>query len=134
MEQPNPATASPAQQSSESKQTVKATRKSVPAKTAKPAKQPSSEKKTAAKAIKPDRQTKAPSERPVRPGDYSFEVTLQPRHAAWVELRARQSGRTAASMLEKIVREGYAADPNNKAGATTNNAQLIDEVAEQNRA
>lgn len=76
---------------------------------------------------------KAPPQREARPGDEPYTVTLTPRHAEWVERRARQSGRTTDSMLEKIVREGYAADPDNKAGASTNNAQNIDQVAEQNR-
>ncbi len=104
-----------------------AKRKVKPAKKAAKAKKPQAEKEEAVKLVK------APPQRESRPGDTPYQVTLQPRHAEWVERRARQSGRTVASMLEKIVREGYAADPNNKTGASTNDATQIDQVAESSR-
>lgn len=95
---------------------------STPAKTtANPA------KKKKAKAVK---QKPAPMERKAARGDRTYTVRLLPRHADWVELRAAQANRTVEQMLEKIVREGYAMDPNNKTGGTTNDKTQIGALAE----
>ncbi len=70
-------------------------------------------------------------QRPVAAGDTTFSVNLRPRHAEWVKMRAAQNNRTVEQMLEKIVREGYAMDPNNKTGASTNDATQVGALAEQ---
>jgi len=91
-----------------------------PKTTAKPA------KKSKAVALKP-----APMQRKPTANDRTYTVNLLPRHADWVEMRARQNNRTPEQMLEKIVREGYAMDPNNKTGASTNDASQVGALAEQ---
>lgn len=66
--------------------------------------------------------------------DRTYTVRLLPRHADWVEMRARQANRTTEQMLEKIVREGYAMDPNNKTGGSTNDSSKVGELAEAKQA
>jgi hypothetical protein len=70
------------------------------------------------KAVKSSAATKAPPDRAERPDDCVYSVKLNPRHAGWVEMRAKMSGRTVESMLEKIVREAFNADPNSKTGSS----------------
>lgn len=122
---------------------VTATRKAAkaspkPATRRKPAKASKSKPK-ARKAADPDddknvKRVPAPKQRERLRGDCDFMVTLQPRHAEWVRRRARAYNRTEEQMLEKIVREGYAADPDNKTGASTQNSNEVGRVAEQNQA
>jgi hypothetical protein len=63
--------------------------------------------------------------------DQTFTVTLRTRHAEWVKMRAAQSRRTVEQQLEKIVRENYALDPNNKTGGTTTDATQVGALAEK---
>lgn len=63
--------------------------------------------------------------------DRPFTVNLRGRHADWIEMRAAQNRRTPAQQIEKVIREGYALDPGNKSGGTTNDATRVGELAEQ---
>lgn len=107
---------------------TKATAPAAAPKAATPAKASKKKKsKTKAKVVV----SPAPMERKRASDDRPFTVNLRGRHADWIEMRAAQNRRTPAQQIEKVVREGYALDPNNKTGASTNDSTKVGELAER---
>jgi len=59
--------------------------------------------------IKPEHEQ--PISKPEKPDANTFIVTLQPRHAEWLQRQSQMMAETMQRTIERIIREAYARDP-----------------------